>query len=253
MNATDSGSESAQAHALRMASVALIGGLAVFVILWTRALGGPSGVRFSLALSSHRLGPGGTPVYVIITIRTGESAQTVGLGLNESGWPSREVVGSPVAFSEEHVWGGGVVTGHFAAAGVGYARFTCFRGTWLDGGGVDLRLPPRSTTHVAYRLGIAAPPWPGMRATISAYAYVPAVGSGATRTIPGQTLTFTRPSGVNIHLSARAATRIGAGRAIAITASTVPFATARIARPGPGLAADRSCEVVIRVRGFEPR
>ena len=80
--------------------------------------------------------------------------------------------------------GAGRITGRFASGGAA-STLLCSRGAAPpDGVGVDVSLPPNSTTILSYTARLAVPPWPGLRPTIGAYAYLPATdttGGGTAR------------------------------------------------------------------------
>jgi hypothetical protein len=169
------------------------------------AAGSPSPVRFSIAITGHRLRYRGVAVVLAIRMRTGASARSAGVGLTQSGWPDRRVLGSPLAFTRPRVAGAGRITSGFGPGGGGLPHVPiCSRGTFVDGpGGVDVSLPANSVTTLRYRVRLAAPPWPGLRATVGAYAYVPAVGQGIpARTLGTRRLTTVGPTGVRISLFA---------------------------------------------------
>jgi hypothetical protein len=169
------------------------------------AAGSPSPVRFSLGISGHRLRYRGEAVVLSIRMRTGASARSAGVGLTQSAWPDRRVLGSPLAFTGPRVAGAGKITSGFGSGAGGLPHIPiCLRGTFVDGaGGVRVSLPANSVTTLRYRVRLAAPPWPGLRATAGAYAYVPAVGQGIpARTLGTRRLTTVGPTGVRIALFA---------------------------------------------------
>lgn len=137
-------------------------------------------IRFSLRLSSHRLRYG-SEVVLSIRMQTGTHGQTAGVGLSASNWPQRDVYGSAVAFGGQRISGAGSITGGFGTSPGGYAAGPmCVRGPLQTGdGGPVVSLPPHSVTVLSYKVRLADPPWPGMRPTVGAWAYVPAMGRGA--------------------------------------------------------------------------
>jgi hypothetical protein len=138
-------------------------------------------LRSSLRVTDERLSMRGAPALLGIVLRAGATSQTIGVGLIQSGWPDPRVSGSPLAISDPHVTGAGQITGGFASAGGGLAvgAPVCVRGgPSFDGGGVDVSLPANSRTTLVYAIRLAALPWPGLRPTITAYAYVPAINPG---------------------------------------------------------------------------
>lgn len=183
-------------------------------------------VRFGVSVSAHRLRYGRPAVVLSVTMRTGGSAETVALGLTESGWPDRQVYGAPLAAGPPRVRGAGRITGGFAAAGAS-APGLCFRGASPDDSGITLSLPADTLTTVNYRVRLAAPPWPGIRPTIGAYVSVPAVNpGGAWRDIGRVALTPVGRTGVRISLrgsrAVGASVVVGRGRPLLITGTTRP-------------------------------
>ena len=162
-------------------------------------------IRFSLRLSSHRLGYG-SEVVLYIRMQTGARGQTAGVGLSASGWPERNVLGSAITFRGQRISGAGRITGGFGVSGGGYAAGPlCVRGTLqTGGGGPQVSLPPHSVTVLSYRVRLAAPPWPGLRPTVGAWAYVPAMGNGARAYRLGSLrLRTVGQTGVKISLTAK--------------------------------------------------
>ncbi len=193
-----------------------------------------NGIAFSLHLSGQHLAYGGRSEVFSVRMSTRGSGETAGVGLTQSGWPDPGVGGSPLVVSHETLSGAGRVTGHFASGGAA-STLLCSRGAAPpDGGGVDVSLPPNSTTSLSYTVRLAAPPWPGMRPTIGAYAYLPATdttGGGTARQLGVKQLIPAGVTGDHVTLSdshARGRPRPGhvpsvaARRAVLISGRTDP-------------------------------
>jgi hypothetical protein len=181
--------------------------MAAFMVAVPLIAAGGNGIGFSLRLSSRRIVFQGQSVVFAVRMQTGGSAETAAIGLTQGGWPDRAVSGSPIAISDETLSGPGRITGGFASAGASVNPFEllCSRGADRnDGGGVDVLLPANSTSTLSYKMRLAARTWPGIRPTIGAYAYVPAVdptGGGVTRELGTEQLAPAGTTGIRVMLS----------------------------------------------------
>ena len=191
-------------------------------------------LRISLHLSSSRLAYG-QKVVVSVVLRTGGSAETVGVGVIDGGWPDAKVSGSPLAVADPALIGPGRVTGYFAAGGGSIDPYSllCSRGAFrLDGSsGVNVALPAHSTTTLRYTARLAAKPWPGMTTQIGFYTHSPSLDPsdhGTTRRLtrsltttgtPGIQITLTAPSSAPAPYGSRT---VRAHRLIPITGTTHP-------------------------------
>lgn len=108
-------------------------------------------------------------------MRTGDSPETVAIEPVVSGWPERDVLGSPLVLSRERIIGTGRITGHFASAGVSSTSFCSRGGPPADGAGVDSSLPGQSTTTLRYDVKLTAPPWPSKSMSLAVRAGIPAM------------------------------------------------------------------------------
>jgi hypothetical protein len=205
----------------------------VVVPVGVGAAGSPSRVRFSIGISGHRLRYRGAAVVLAIRIRTGGSPGSAGVGLTQSGWPDHRVLGSSLAVTGPRIVGAGRITSGFGSSGGGLPHVPiCSRGTFVEGArGVDVSLPANSLTTLRYRVRLAAPPWPGLTATVGGYAYVPAVGQGIpARTLGARRVTTVGPTGVRISLGAHGTIRrhgisdpiVPRGRQVLIAGTTQP-------------------------------
>ncbi len=156
-----------------------------------------------MTVSARRISYGGPPVVFSIRMRTGRSAQTAEVGLTQSGWPQAGVFGSPFRFASQRISGAGKITGSFSPGGGGLPGGVpiCTRGFVDSGGGVVVSLPANSLTTLSYKVGLAAPAWPGLRPTIGAYVSAPAVNPGKPyQSLETQPLTVVGNTGVEISL-----------------------------------------------------
>ncbi len=194
-------------------------------------------ITFSMRLSSLRLSVRRRPVVLSIRMQTAGTSGTAGIGLVASRWPDPAVFGIPLALGSPRISGPGMITGGFASGGISLPGGVplCFRGADSpDGGGVEVSLPANTTSTLTYTVGYAAAPWPQLRPTVGAFAYVPAVsntGSPATSLGTVHLLTAGR-YGLRISLSAPNAVRLGAndlarrvhrGGTVTIVGKTAPL------------------------------
>lgn len=179
----------------------------VLALVVARVAASGEGLRISLHLSRARLAYGQQAVLSVV-MRTGGSAQTVGVGVLDGGWPDADVSGSPVAVSDEALAGPGRITGCFSSGGMSidpYSMLCACGAVRLDGGGnVNLALPADSTTTLSYMVGFAAMPWQGMTAQIGVSTHQPSLDPldhGITRQLT-QRLIATGTPGIRITLTA---------------------------------------------------
>ncbi len=185
------------------------------------------------------------------------------MGLTPSGWPDHRVLGSPLAVTGPRIAGAGRITSGFGSSGGGLPHVPiCSRGTFVEGArGVDVSLPANSVTTLRYRVRLSAPPWPGLTATVGAYAYVPAVGQGiAARRLGIRRLITVGRTGIRISLGAHGTVRrhgisdpiVPRGRQVLIAGTTQPrvgHARVRIAAEAYiGRHADRLRDIEIGAR-----
>jgi hypothetical protein len=191
---------------LAAGAIAVLAALAITLPAQASAPRSAGGVRFSISLSRNRLSYRGAPAILSIRMRTSARGQTAGIGLNASGWPDRNVIGSPVDFGAASISGAGKITGGFATSGGGFgAGPHCVRGPLEPGGGGQVvSLPPNSVTVLSYPVHFAAPPWPQVRPRVGVWAYVPANGAGARAyQLGSRRLRAAGRTGVRISLSVK--------------------------------------------------
>lgn len=192
-------------------------------------------IRFSISLSTDRLQYGSNAT-LYIRMQTGAHGQTAGIGLNSSAWPDRNVLGSPIALGRPRISGPGQITGSWAASGGGYGHMPlCVRGPLDNGfGGPSVSLPANSVSVLAYSVRLAAPPWPGLRATVAVSAYVPAMGHASRAyQLGSRRLRTVGHTGVRISLAAHGA-RVNRSGDVVVQHDTHVLITGQTAPRIPG-------------------
>ncbi len=157
-----------------------------------------------------------------IQITTGAHAADIGLVAGGPSWPGPRVFGSPLSFGQARLEGPGSLTG-FANGGSALDETACLRGALPGDGGVEAKIPAHSTSTVAWRASLDAPPWPHTDYDPRLVALLPFYSDHA-RQIPlrSESLRVGGLSGVHITLHARPRHGLRHGKPVTIVGSTDP-------------------------------